>query len=490
MAAIVAGNGTFQPYEDSSQPPTQTSSPNSPTFSLHNQSRSVNGTSSLEAPPDMPFPEYLRTWDDSTVARWLSDIRCGHLANTFSANDIRGDVLLELDQLTLKEMGMSSVGDRLRVLNGVKSLRQRCSSTNAALVSIMNRPRISEPGRSNSLNGDIGSFPGRGHRRLESGRPAPLHLTPSGGSPDPNLPRIIRDGVDSSGSTQPMSSSTSARYMNGIRPLPQQPGSGSSTHSTPTTTHSVRSNLPPLPPPPRGQPPLPPNPRTPHSLQPPPSGLSGRRTPIPSDSSPYSPHTNNNLLTPTSGSQGVRTPLRSQSPQLPFPSMVQSTRASAQNNAHIRSGSLNNPPPAPPVKLPPRPSTGSSSHPYAQNGPQATLSPIAESFIQRSNRNGISGPVQRPNTPQNNSAYAPSLDDLRRKLVKFALPSEGKSATINVADCAGGVEVLIKALKKFNKLSSRGEVDGSERVETEDGGLSVEGWGVFLNGGDEPSGKP
>lgn len=504
MAAVVASNGNFQPFDDSSQPPTQTSSPNSPTFSLHNQSRPVNGTSSLEPPPDMPFPDYLRTWDDSLVARWLLDIKCGHLASTFSSNDIRGDVLLELDQLTLKEMGMSSVGDRLRVLNGVKSLRQRCSYTNSALASIMNRPRISEPGRSNSLNGDIGAFPGRGHRRLDSGRPAPLHLTPSGGSPDPSLPRIIRDGSESSGSAQPVSTSTSARYMNGIRPLPQQPGSGSSTHSTPTTSHSLRSNLPPLPPPPRGQPPLPPNPRTPHSLQPPPIGLSGRRTPIPSESSPYSPHTNN-LLTPTSGSQGARTPLRSQSPQLPFPTMSQSTRGNAQNNAHSRSGSLNNPPPAPPVKLPPRPSTGNNSHPYAQSGPQPGLSPIAEAFMaQRNNansgtpspptgpynRNGIAGPVQRPNTPQNNASHsAPSLDDLRRKLVKFALPSEGKSATINVADCAGGVEVLIKALKKFNKLASRGDGDGAERVETENGGLSVEGWGAFLTAGDEASGK-
>ncbi|KZT67747.1 Pkinase-domain-containing protein [Daedalea quercina L-15889] len=506
MAAVLAGNGSFQAFDDSSQPPTQTSSPSSPTCSIYSQPRSTNGSSSLEPPPDMSFADYLRTWDDSLVARWLSDVKCGHLASTFSANDIRGDVLLELDQVTLKEMGMASVGDRLRVLNGVKSLRQRCSSTNAALVSIMNRPRISEPIRSNSSNGDIGSFPGRtqGHRRLDSGRPAPLHLAPPGGSPDPNLPRIIRDGSES-GSTQPATSSTSARHTNGIRPLPQQPGSGSSAHSTPTTSHSVRANLPPLPPPPRGQPPLPPNPRTPHTLQPPPSAITGRRTPIQSESSPYSPHTNN-LLTPTSGSQGARTPLRSQSPQLPFPSMSQSNRGNVQNNAHNRSGSLNNPPPAPPVKLPPRPSTGNNSHPYAQSGPQAALSPIAESFISRSgngssgtpspptgpyNRNGIAGPL-RPGTPQNNASHsAPSLDDLRRRLVKISLPNESKSATINVADCAGGVEVLIKALKKFNKLGSRGESEGgAERVETQDGGLSVEGWGVYLNGLEDASGSP
>ncbi|KAI0324524.1 sterile alpha motif SAM, partial [Cubamyces sp. BRFM 1775] len=67
-------------------------------------------------------------WTDAHVALWLTEIRCGHHAATFKANDIRGDVLLELDQMTLKEMGMNSVGDRVRILNGVKHLRQRCSS--------------------------------------------------------------------------------------------------------------------------------------------------------------------------------------------------------------------------------------------------------------------------------------------------------------------------------------------------------------------------
>ncbi|EIW51221.1 uncharacterized protein TRAVEDRAFT_88389, partial [Trametes versicolor FP-101664 SS1] len=67
-------------------------------------------------------------WTDAHVAVWLSEIRCAHLAATFRANDIRGDVLLELDQMILKEMGMSSVGDRVRILNGVKHLRQRCSA--------------------------------------------------------------------------------------------------------------------------------------------------------------------------------------------------------------------------------------------------------------------------------------------------------------------------------------------------------------------------
>ncbi|KZS99425.1 sterile alpha motif homology 2, partial [Laetiporus sulphureus 93-53] len=75
----------------------------------------------------MTFAEFPCVWSDAHVARWLADIKCAHHARTFREHDIRGDVLLELDQLTLKEMGIASVGDRLRILNAVKTLRQRCS---------------------------------------------------------------------------------------------------------------------------------------------------------------------------------------------------------------------------------------------------------------------------------------------------------------------------------------------------------------------------
>ena len=71
------------------------------------------------------------------------------------------------------------------------------------------------------------------------------------------------------------------------------------------------------------------------------------------------------------------------------------------------------------------------------------------------------------------------MDDLRRKLIKFTLPDEGKAATLNIADCNSGVEVLTKALKKFGKVGS----DGSETVESEETGLSVDGWGAFLDWG-------
>jgi mitogen-activated protein kinase kinase kinase len=68
------------------------------------------------------------------------------------------------------------------------------------------------------------------------------------------------------------------------------------------------------------------------------------------------------------------------------------------------------------------------------------------------------------------------------------LGDEGHSATINVEDCAGGVEVLEKVLKKFGKFGARSaESEGLDRVGTSDGGLSVDGWSVFLDWGIETS---
>jgi mitogen-activated protein kinase kinase kinase len=68
------------------------------------------------------------------------------------------------------------------------------------------------------------------------------------------------------------------------------------------------------------------------------------------------------------------------------------------------------------------------------------------------------------------------------------LGDEGHSATINVEDCVGGVEVLEKVLKKFGKLGAKNtELEGSDRVGTSDGGLSVDGWSVFLDWGNEAS---
>lgn len=56
------------------------------------------------------YLEWIRSWSDDHVAQWLTDNRCGAHALTFANNDIRGDVILDVDQQALKEMGVQSVG--------------------------------------------------------------------------------------------------------------------------------------------------------------------------------------------------------------------------------------------------------------------------------------------------------------------------------------------------------------------------------------------
>lgn len=453
-------------HSDGSQPTTPTS-------------RHMNVA--LEPPAGMSFSEYLRTWTDSHVAAWLANIKCPNQAPLFRENDIRGDVLLELDQITLKEMGVFSVGDRIRVERGVKILRQKCSvhSTTPS-----NRTQLADHGRAPSFGNESNAFQSpasrAGARRLDNARPAPLHLTPGAGSD--GLPRLIRDGQDSARVNAP----PQLPQPPAIRPLPQ-----------PMVHSANRPGLPPLPPPPRSQPPPPPpNMRatsTPRTLQPMPNPLSGRRTPTLPDppvfntSQPLPPAPNANLLTPTQtpgSARNIRSPSPLQNSQLPNRNL---TRSPAD---HGRTPSTSGLIGGQTSKLTPRTAASTGGHPYSlQPGvsQQSTLSPISETFTSSRNTSGTPSPPTsiphihrvgggsfgRPGTP----SLTPSLDDINRKVIKFSLPDGGKSSKISVADCVNGAEILMKALKKLRNVD-----EGPPHVplvETVNGALCVDGWGVF-----------
>lgn len=508
------------------------SSPASPTFSkpyvpaIRGQnspfpstptSSHINGL--FDPPPGVSYSEFIRRWTDSHVARWLADIKCANHAAAFKANDIRGDILLELDQTTLQEMGVSSIGDRLRILNAVKSLRQK---------SVVPRPvsTIGDIPRPTRLQNDISAETSTPQTRLtaRAGRPAPLLL--NNATTQSNLPRIIRE-------QQPDSARINNPNANQqhVRPLPQPTSSFSAvssantTGSTPNSTQSslassnARNNLPPLPPPPRGVPPAPPPGRPPTRGINPSSQNTGRRTPT-QDSNPPSyanqplppAPPNQGLLTPSSanwyglpadprpgnpGGGKVSVPPRATSPLPPA-----RPRANGSGATHGRNGSvgLN----SPVTSSPSKPIRGvNNSHPYAnqQSNLQPPvshraqdLSPIQESFDRI---NGVSSPSPpmafsvgrgpfNPGTPSHSNAPSLSLEALRRKLVKFLLPDEGLTYTIDVDTCAGGVEVIEKVLKKFGKgARSSDSEDAADYVQMEDGGITVDGWGVFMD--DAPS---
>ncbi|KAG6900863.1 hypothetical protein C0993_009981 [Termitomyces sp. T159_Od127] len=515
MAATTL-SGAFYNHDTSSQPPSKPASPASPStsqFTAQQASRSfinlnhaVRGqnppfpttpTSAglLEAPAGLQYIDFIRTWTDSHVSRWLSEIKCASHAQTFKANDIRGDVLLELDQQTLKEMGVASIGDRLRIVNAVKALRLRSSSRFPATPQTAksrsesgNEARTTPPrDKGNSDRTDVLS------NRLanRSGRPTPLRLNQNTGRSD--LPRLEPE------------SANRPNPSHSIRPLPQP----NQPIATPNSAHipaAGRPNLPPLPPLPQGKPPPPPvrqSARAPGT-----GGLSGRRTPT-QDPPPYGATLpqSRDLLTPSPatsrpsylpadprpGNPGGNKPPppRSTSPLPPGRSRPGPTGNSGPHLPRyvvqrLKVGTN------PTNKTPSRPSPGTNPHPYAnvQPGPtpQNNLSPISETFVSNSgNPSNPSlayavgrGAFNCSNTPQGTVP----LETLRRKLVKFVLPDEGLTSTIDAATCAGGVEVLEKALKKFGKGGSRSTDSDGNYLPPEDGGLSIDGWAVYLGNGE------
>ncbi|KAI6128267.1 Pkinase-domain-containing protein, partial [Pisolithus croceorrhizus] len=487
---------------------------------------SAVGPGPLDPPIGTPFIDYLRTWSDAQVAKWLTEIKCPSHIDTFKEHDIRGDVLLELDPDTLKEMNITSVGDKLRILNAVKSLRQRCQPLNQArtyLAAQGDTRMFESPRDPPKLNGHYPSHSrensrdnthqsnssiSRAPKRLEN-KPAPLVLSPQGGRGD--LPRLVREP----------SSGDSNRVITGVRPLPQpaQPAQANNLNGTPTST---RPALPPLPPAPRGQPPQPPtnqqvgarpshNPRSLHSLSTQRSRTPNQDLP-PYANSPLPPApTGQALLTPGSGSSSLspyglpsdprsglggalKPPTRSPS-SLTSQQSPRSTNSTTTHGRNISFGGVSSPLGYASLQPKQRPST-SGTHPYAsaqpppvqaissQNG--LALSPIAESHNSGSSSPGSTSPPVGPSSVgrsplgQPSHAHTPSLDE-RHKLVKFVLPDEGRSCVIDVADCAGGTEVMEKVLRKLENVSTRKSdpTNLTNRVETEDGGLSIGGWCIY-----------
>ncbi|KAG0292546.1 ATP binding [Linnemannia gamsii] len=91
-----------------------TPTPTTPTFDIYSYSNASS------------YYEIMRQWDDDGTATWLHDNKMTHYDNLFVEHCVRGAALLELDHYALKEMGISSLADRIRILAAVKILRIRC----------------------------------------------------------------------------------------------------------------------------------------------------------------------------------------------------------------------------------------------------------------------------------------------------------------------------------------------------------------------------
>lgn len=83
--------------------------------------------------------ESVLDWDEARVAEWLRSIGCSDYVDIFKKNHINGENLMDMDQRTLKEMGVKKVGDRVRIGNQAKVFRnnvyKRTSKRNINRVS-------------------------------------------------------------------------------------------------------------------------------------------------------------------------------------------------------------------------------------------------------------------------------------------------------------------------------------------------------------------
>jgi hypothetical protein len=58
----------------------------------------------------------------SEIRKWLEAIGLGQYADAFEANDIDMDLIRQIDDQALRDLGMTSAGHRLRIRNGIAKL--------------------------------------------------------------------------------------------------------------------------------------------------------------------------------------------------------------------------------------------------------------------------------------------------------------------------------------------------------------------------------
>ncbi|TKY89475.1 hypothetical protein EX895_002006 [Sporisorium graminicola] len=466
-----------------------------------------------------PGPTYddLGRWEDADVAAWLNNARLGQYASTFAEHDIRGSVILDVDQAALKQMGITMVKDRVRISAAIKLLNKRCAdSAVARRPSIVSIPPLSpmashalyanegeieylqhDPTTDPSADGQNQSFGlnSMGMRRGQM-RPPPLTLKqstsrgmPGYASPASSLnnsqgfglsaargltPGAARGSVwNTSASTASSKPSTADgalhRKVNSIGSVaaPTLSGAAALSSSRNLYGHTAQSNR-------------------------------------PSTATGASGYSN------APGSQQTRGGLTSSSP----------TGASFGSSAAASAG---------------RPSTATGAQSYSSNLPGGSgrdgyspLTPISESSSHGNTPTTPSGIQQQQQaagysvgrgpfaaaqryapsaTPQQQSSSAgtlrridsgegynlagyqnpnpPTLEDLKRRTIKFISEEDNTTRIVNVSDCRDAYDVMARVLKKFGKPPS-----GNSYTPTADQGPTgdelgaTETWGIFATSAD------
>ncbi|GIZ39029.1 hypothetical protein CKM354_000242100 [Cercospora kikuchii] len=97
----------------------------------HYRPSQLNGHGVFTSPTESEFSESYKDmggsnvlqWDEERVGEWLKSINCAQYVEIFKRNNITGENLMDLDQATLKEMGIKKIGDRVRINSHAKTFR-------------------------------------------------------------------------------------------------------------------------------------------------------------------------------------------------------------------------------------------------------------------------------------------------------------------------------------------------------------------------------
>ena len=410
---------------------------------------------------------------------WLQSLRLGAHSATFARNDISGAVLFDVDQSALKEMGISSVGDRIRIFAAIKNLKKRCAEAEA-----VNRMHIQQQqGEMEYLDNDVSRLPDStsptaSSRRIGVSRPPPLHLAQSA---QDNMP------------VTPTHPSPQAPYSSQGLGLREARGLTSAGQGRVGNIPSTGLN------------------RSPASMhrQLVDDGVGHRKT--------------SSIGTPPSASSLQPQRLLQHQHPINDQRLTYGIRPSTAIGA---SGRLDSPSSSssPTGSAFPRPSTsdGGRATGAAQTVTGVPLTPISEAFTPSSSRlqtssNGyavgrgaLGQQGSRPITPSqasslanplaaysslgdSNRSAALSLEDVKRRTIKF-IGEDGTTRIVPVSDCRDAFDVLARVLKKFGKSAagnsytptagqSTAEEEGLLTGSDEFGDL----WGIFATSGEGQS---
>lgn len=397
----------------------------------------------LKAPLGQTFGAHVRMWGDAEIASFLSMYKCDQYIELFNRNDIDGKVLLDLDMSSLKEIGISKIGDRVKLLGGVRDLRKRAARTPSSAMlgarilptlvpAVDGSPVPASDARSSQVQKRLATA--LFSKRLASSRPPPLNLQ------RPNPLSSAMEGSTSGGSPNSRS----------ITPKSGPPKAGPPKAVSALT--EAGTSRPPLP----SQDPS-------VSLRPP-VARETRRSPSPVTAQTLTnPNMRIGMVSGESSSQ-MEDPWSSVGP-----SIKNSDRRQGVHRYDTRTDYMNGKSVSP---TQPHVRDNAPPHPFAS--------------VLRKDDAGLSESHKRIAPPRNgNSSSLPGegnphrtipLEDLWRHLVKFVNSEDGTTRTVNVSNCTSGLAVLDLVLKKFGKGGSNWNPDSdsgdSDRLEWD-------GWGVF-----------